>query len=892
MSPRRQRLRTALISLAILLALGTAFSALLYLRSRPSQYRPDEQSSDITSSLARQLPADAPTPRFTDTTARAGLGGFHNFIGDRTSQLPEDMGPGLAWGDFDNDGDDDLFVVSAGGPLNAAPETLASCALYENLGEGTFRKVEAFPELRIHGMSAAWGDCDGDGFLDLIITGYNALLLLHNERGSGKFARDARFPDLKGFWAGASWGDYDNDRALDLYVCGYVQYVENETDRGKISQQIGSAVPYTLNPASYTPGTNLLFHNNGDGSFTEVGGPLKVQNPEGRSLGALWHDFDDDGWLDLYVANDISDNVFYHNTGGKFEDISHPALVADYRSAMGLAAGDFDRDGDDDLYITHWVAQENALYQNLWADFNSKPKAGNSSSSPRLNGERVRGETLRAGSFPHKPASSATNSAPLRFLDVADMQGLGQMALPYVGWGTEFADFDGDGWPDIIVANGNTIEADGPPPRKLKPQEAFLLWNRRGEHFHNLGPLNKSLSEQHGSRGLALADYDNDGALDIAIAQLGEGVQLLHNEMQTGHWLKVQLRSLTKDRQPLGFGDGTRVIAHIGTVGLRRTISSVSYLSQSSHMLHFGLGDATRVDRLEVRWHAGATNFFDNLDANATYEITEGEPTPKRSSPSPLNGVRGETVRLRSPTETADSSTTDKQRLVEFWAKERAAMNAMKVEKDNGKAIALFREALALNPNHEDSRYYLGLCLAHQNDPDGALAQLDELKRINPQSHRAWQQSGVLRATFAKTDADLLAAEKSLERAHALNPEETGALLVLGEISLMRADHAKADQQLAAACRTNPKAVGGFFLRAYLAWKAGDDSGASRLLESARGALGKDWQPLGATSEGDVKQKQHVEATPLTPFWESWDGTTNPKRSFAKLESFLKNQFR
>ncbi len=370
LSPRRRRVRITVAVISILALIGAALGAFLYFRTRPAQYRPDEQTADITSSLARNLPPDAPKPTFTDVTRAAGLASFRTFVGDRTSQMPEDVGPGAAWGDFDNDGDDDLFLAGAGGALNLSAEKLAPCQLYENLGNGAFREVEGFPETRIHGMGAAWGDFDGDGFLDLAVSGYHALLLFHNEAGTGRFVRDERLPDLKGFWSGVSWGDYDNDRAPDLYVCGYVHFIEHEADIARGSIQQGAFVPFTLNPASYLGGTNLLFHNNRDGTFTDVAGSLKVQNPEGRSLGALWHDFDDDGWLDLYVANDISDNVFYHNTGGKFEDISHPALVADYRSAMGLAVGDYNRDGDDDLYVTHWVAQENALYDNLWADFN------------------------------------------------------------------------------------------------------------------------------------------------------------------------------------------------------------------------------------------------------------------------------------------------------------------------------------------------------------------------------------------------------------------------------------------------------------------------------------------------------------------------------------------
>ncbi len=868
LSPRRRRLRSTVATLAVLAFAGIAAGTAIYLKSRPPQYRPDEQSADITSDLARNLPPDAPKPRFTDVTRAAGLDKFRNFAGHRSSEMPEDIGPGLAWGDFDNDGDDDLFLVSVGGTMSLPDTQLLPCAFYENLGDGTFRVFSNFPETRIRGTGAAWGDYDGDGFLDLVVSGYNALRLFHNEPAEGggrRFVRDTRFPEPAGFWTGVSWGDYDNDRAPDLYVCGYIHYVVSDADRNTSSMQVGAKVPFTLNPASFNGGTNLLLRNNRDGTFTDVAAALNVQNPQGRSLGGLWHDFDLDGRLDLYVANDISDNIFFRNTGGRFEDISHPALVADYRSAMGLAVGDYDRDGDDDMHVTHWVAQENALYDNTWVDFNVKPPAGGS--------------------------SAATNKYPLRFMDISDMKGLGQIALPYVGWGTEFVDFDGDGWLDLAVANGNTLEDDETSPRRLKPQEAFLLWSRRGEYFYNLAPLHPGLSEKHNSRGLAVADFDNDGDMDLAIADLGEGVRLFRNEMQAGHWLKIRLRSRNHRGDATGFGDGSTVIAHLaGGVALRRSVSSVSYLSQSSRTLHFGLGPATKVERVEIRWHAGGTNVFENLDADASYEIIEGDRKPRKRA-----GIGNQKPELRSTPGVAPAATAgtrDKQRLLDFWNKQRAAMNAMKVEKDNARAIGLFREALALDPAHEDSLYYLATCLASTGDTGGALTTLAKLKRISPQSQRAFAQWGNLRAISAKSPADLQAAEESLARAHAINPEETGALLILGEVALLRGDHKLADERLAAACRTNPKAVGGFFLRGYLAWKRGNDAGAKKLLEETRTALGKEWQPKGATSEGDVKQKQHVEKTPLTRFWESWDGSIEPARAFAGPDEHLQSSLR
>jgi enediyne biosynthesis protein E4 len=851
LSPRRRRLRLTVALLLVAATLGAIVGAVIYLKSRPRQYRPDESEPEITSSLARKLPPEASRPSFTDVTRPAGLADFRTFIGDRSSQLPEDMGAGVAWGDFDNDGLEDLFVVSGGGPLGAPTEKLAPCVLYKNMGDGTFRQVQAFPELRIHGMAAAWGDYDDDGYLDLIVTGYNTLLLLHNEQGTGKFTVSASLTNRPGFWSSAAWGDYDNDRRLDLYICGYVAYNATEADRTRASAQLGTAVPYTLNPSSFDPIPNLLFHNNGDGTFTEVAEKLGVSNPKGRSLGALWHDFDDDGWLDLYIANDISDNAFYHNKGGTFEDSSYSACVADYRSAMGLAAGDWSRKGYDDLFISHWIGQQFALYHNLWADLNP---------------------------------TNSTSARPfgLRFMDLADIKGLGQISLPCIGWGTEFFDFDNDGWLDLVVVNGSTLEADGPAPKQLQAQAPFLFWNQRGEYLHNVAPLSKPLGEKHVARGLGVADYNQDGALDLVVSHLGEGVQLLRNDLHTGNWIEVRLRSRTSKGPPVGFGDGSTVIAHVGGAGLRRSISSASYLSQSSRMLHFGLGAATKVEQMEVRWHAGATNFFANLDANSIWEITEGNPTPRRI------GSRTTTSLLDPGSLGPSGGTADERaRLRQFWDKERAAMDAMKTEQDLPKAITLFHAALELNPQHEDSHYYLGQCLAAQGDITGALAHLQTLTDINPQSHRGFQQWGTLRALHAQSDSDLAEAEDRLLKAHALNPEETGALLVLGQVALLRGDLAKADERLAAACRTNPRAVGGFFLRGYLAWQRGDTVGATKLLAETRQALGKEWHPQNATAEGDVKRKQFVESTPLSRFWEQWDGANQPAAAFGPLAAFL-----
>ncbi len=880
LSPRRRRLRRTLLALGILAISGGALAWWWSLRSRPAPYNPNETSSDITSSLVRNLPPDAPQPRLVDVTRDAGLSDFRNFVGARTSQLPEDMGPGLAWGDFDNDGDDDLCLVGAGGGLRMKNSDLAPTVLYENLGTGAFRPVAAFPDIRVRGLGVAWGDYDGDGYLDLALAGYDCLRLYRNDAGSGRFELDPRIPSPPGFWSGVAWGDFDRDRRLDLYVTHYVRYDATVTDEDRASEQIGTAVPYTLNPAAFEPGTNALFHQNEDGTFTDVARELAVQNPAGRSLGAVWHDFDQDGWLDLYVANDVSDNVFFRNTGGRFEDISHQAWVADYRSAMGLAVGDFDRDGDDDLHVTHWVAQENALYENMLAD---------------LNGWRATQGRVgpRASSPPRPTPSQATGDkipprTSLSFVDIADQKGLGQIALPYVGWGTEFVDLDQDGWLDLLVANGSTLEQRGPPPRHLQSQETFLFWNRRGEHFHNLSPLSPGLSEAHVSRGLAVADYDGDGDLDVAISDLGEGVRLYRNDMSSGHWLQLRLRSADAQGRPRGFGDGSTVVAWLGDTPLRRSVTGVSYLSQSTRVLHWGLGTNTVVNRLEVRWFGGITNVVTAVSADARYEWSEGRPAPIAVGPGPSASIApaGSPSGGATPTQ-ANAPLAGKQRTIEFWSKHRSAMNAMKVERDNRKAIGLFREALALDPAHEDARYALAQCLAAEGDPEGALENLAELQRVDPQSHRAWQQWGALRAKHARAQGDLEAAEQALETAHRLNPEETGALQILGEIALLRGDFIRSAERLAAVAQTNPKAPGPHFLLGYLAWRNGEEAKAREYLDRSRQALGPDWQPRGATSEGDVLRKQHVEGTPLAQHWETWDGHTEPASAYRTLADTL-----
>lgn len=567
---------------------------LIALRNEPRRYSPGEAVEGITSELARGVPAGYTPVQFTNVAQESGIH-FRHFPGVRSTQLPEDMGSGAAWGDYDNDGDYDLFLCNIAGPLPALASgdlpADGSNRLYRNNGDGTFTDVTAASGLEYRGisMAAAWADYDADGDLDLVVTTYGRILLYRN-RGQGSFEEVSRPSGLAGlqrFWAGASWGDFDRDGDPDLYVCAYVTYKFEPEFAAKTSRQFSSEVPFTLNPSSYPPEPNALFRNNGDGTFTEVAGNTGVANPDGRSLTASWCDFDLDGWPDLYVANDVSDNAMYRNKAdGTFEDVSHSALVSDYRGAMGLAVGDFDSDGDFDIFITHWIAQENGLFWNM----------------------------LRSGG----------RSAPgaLRFADVADMLGLGQIALDSIGWGTSFIDFDNDGRLDLFVVNGSTFQQ---PDTKtlLVPMRNFLFWQKSPEEgFFEVGRLSGPVfAELHVGRGAAFADYDDDGDIDALVVNHGEAPLLLRNEAAThNHWLKVRVRG---SRSP-HLREGAIVeLESQGKTQYEVLGAQPSYLSQNAPEAHFGLGAATTVDRIAVRFLSGSVREMRNVAANQRLLVSE-----------------------------------------------------------------------------------------------------------------------------------------------------------------------------------------------------------------------------------------------------------------------------
>ncbi|MEW6749709.1 MAG: CRTAC1 family protein [Candidatus Latescibacterota bacterium] len=595
------RRRRALRRTAVLATLaGVCLVGAALLRPQPEAYVPGEQVEGLTDELGRPLPADHPQVRFADVTAASGIA-FRHFYGTRSSQLPEDMGSGAAWGDYDGDGDLDLYAVNTSAPLTATPAEVAAspahAALYRNRGDGTFEEVSAAAgvDFRGCGQAAAWGDYDGDGRLDLCVTAYGRLVLYHNE-GDGTFVEESARAGMRppeGFWSGASWADYDRDGDVDLYVCGYVQYRPDPAHQSARTRQYDILTPASLNPSTYPPQRNLLYRNEGNRTFTEVAAAAEVANPEGRSLSAVWSDLDGDGWTDLYVANDLSDNVLYRNRGdGTFADVSHAAWVADYRGAMGLAAADWDGDGDQDLFITHWIAQENALYASLQADY--------------------------------RAARLDTAQASLRFMDVADRVGLGQIALDYVGWGAAFTDYDGDGREDLLVVNGSTFQRDD-DPRLLEGMRPQLFWNRSNEEgLFEVGRVSGEVFAQEVvGRGLAMGDYDDDGDADaFVVVNGGLGVLLRNDGGNQRGWLKVRLRGRESNR----FGLGARVRLVAGGRTQRRELEGgSSYYSQHAvGEVLFGLADASVVDTLEVTWPGGRKQVLTGLPANRVVRLEEG----------------------------------------------------------------------------------------------------------------------------------------------------------------------------------------------------------------------------------------------------------------------------
>jgi Tfp pilus assembly protein PilF len=815
--PRRQRLIT-LAGFGALVFILAVIGAVWALTGRAEErYRAGDEVAGLTAALDRGVPSDAPRVEFTDATEQAGIR-FRHFPGRRATRLPEDMGSGAAWGDYDADGWLDLYLVNQAGPLDLTPAEVAAspghAMLYHNLGDGTFeeRSRAAGVDFRGTGMGAAWGDYDSDGHPDLLVTAYDTLVLYRN-LGDGSF-RDVTGPAglgaLKGFWTGVAWADYDRDGDLDAYVTGYVRY-DDELGTGS-SGQYDIEQPARLNPSTFPPERNLLLRNNGNGTFSEVASQAGVADPAGRGLAAAWADFDEDGWLDIYVANDISDNRLFRNRGnGTFEDVSHRALVADYRGSMGIAVGDWDGDSDFDLFLTHWIAQENALYTN---QRRRPPERGGPDSPP---------------------------DAPIRFMDEADRFGLGQVALDFIGWGTAFFDYDNDARPDLFVVNGSTFQRKDDPTR-LVPMRDQLFWNGGGRRgFYDVSFLAGPYFRQTlVGRGLAVADYDNDGDLDAIIVNHGDHAVLLRNDATaTNAWVQMWLEGRESNRSAVG----ARVRIVAGQTGQVQAVGSQpSYLSQHGPVLHFGLGTATTVDTVEVRWPAGGVQVFTDLPVRTRVRLVEGGAPVADGTPA-----------ADQAHSMADAGISERDRVRSFWRHYREA-TALRVGGRLEAAIAAYRRAHDLDPDHEDTLYYLGSTLLDLAAYEEAQTRLERLVELNPRSARGHARLGVLHMCRPAGSANdrLRDAEQAFHNAAAVNREETGNHLRLAEVAVVRRDTAAVTRALERVLGSNPGSGPAHFLRGFLAWEDGRERVA---LDAFRKALSVGDGPGDglASGEGDTR---------------------------------------
>ena len=505
------------------------------------------------------------------------------------------MGSGAAWGDFDNDGDEDLYICSWAGPVLMPPEELRTRPgnrLYRNDGDGTFSDVtvEAGTDRTGWDMACLWTDIDSDGYLDLLVTGFTGAVLYRNNR-DGTFAditEEAGLAQLDGFCSGAANGDYDRDGDLDLYVCRYVEF---DLERARDRPMVGGRPAVMTTPQNFPPQPNYLLRNNGDGTFTDVAEATGTANPKGRSLQAAFCDFDNNGWPDIYVANDQSPDALFINVQGRFEDRALQANTWDPRAGMGVAVGDLDPDGAMDLFVTHWVGEDSAFYHNQVESRRELPMD-----------ER------------------------LVFLDIAPKVGVAHRDPGTVGWGTGLFDFDNDGHLDLFQVNGSTqedeltLEVLSDP--KLMPQTNFAYWNNGQRQFLDVTPrAGPAFAAKRVGRGCAFADYDNDGLMDIFIVNHGAEPLLLKNTTpNAGNWLKVKVVGGRSNR----LGIGVRVRLRCGGKTQTREIrSGGSYLSCDSRLAHFGLGGAETIEWLEVKWPTGAKRRLEEVSSNKTVVVHE-----------------------------------------------------------------------------------------------------------------------------------------------------------------------------------------------------------------------------------------------------------------------------
>jgi len=531
----------------------------------------------------------APAITFRNATESSGIRFVHTDGSSGQRYVVETVSCGLGLIDFDNDGYPDILFLN-GEPLPGAPKPARppTPALYHNNRDGTFTDVTAGSGLDVPGyaMGCAVADFDNDGLEDIFITYYGYQRLYRNN-GNGTFTDVTKKagledPSLKDWiGGGCCFLDYDRDGHLDLFVSWYLKF-DITTHKPLIRANVPSYYP----PRNYPGCPSKLYHNNGDGTFTDVSQASGVGKYVGYGMGIVSADFDGDGWPDIYVGNDVMENFLFHNRkDGTFEEIGTISGVAydqygDPQGTMGVNVGDYDGDGLFDILVTDYQDQVNTLYRNL----------GN-----------------------------------LQFQDVTVQTGAGVGSRPKVKWGCGLVDFDNDGVPEIFTAAGHLQDTVEQYDKTSTYKERSILLQQRNGRFVDVTAESGDLAKMiESSRGAVFGDLNNDGKIDIVVLNARSRAAVLMNETQTkNHWALLKLVGTKSNRSAVG------AFAKL-TAGGRSQVDQVcagrGYQSAEDLRLHFGLGTNRVIDRLEVRWPSGLTNVWTEFPADRVIRITEGQP--------------------------------------------------------------------------------------------------------------------------------------------------------------------------------------------------------------------------------------------------------------------------
>lgn len=547
---------------------------------------------------------------FEDIARQAGLSAVNVYGGDTHKEfIIETTGNGAIIFDYDNDGWPDIYLPNGSTVEGFLKDKAPTGHLYHNNHDGTFSDVTSHAGLARFGwgQGGCVGDYDNDGYLDLLVT-YWGQNVLYRNNGDGTFSdvtARAGLETAQDEWStGCSFVDYDRDGKADVLVVRYLDFSYDSVPRpgqGRWCQWKGINV--MCGPRGLKPGTNALYHNNGNGTFTDVSEKSGVLNTSGcYGFTSLTADFDHDGWPDIYVACDSTASILYHNNqNGSFTDIAKKAGVAfnedgSEQAGMGLSADDFNHSGDPDLVKTNFSDDTPTLYLN-------------------------RGDN--------------------NFDDVTYRSGLGKIKN-WLGWGVQFYDFDNSGWPGILIANGHVYpEVDGKGLGTSYREPKVAYYNLRDGTFANItanaGPV---LSEPHSGRGMALADLFNDGHQEALVNNMNESASLYYNTAPVGNWISLQLVGVTSNRAALG---AVVTLQQGGDKHEKEVRSGDGYLSQSDLRLHFGLGKFSRVEKIVIRWPSGLVETLSDLPANQYYLVREGSGV----DPSKTHGASS--VRMGAP---------------------------------------------------------------------------------------------------------------------------------------------------------------------------------------------------------------------------------------------------